>query len=189
MFHYTLPAWAQSCPPFIAEPPKRYPFRQGSLDSLCGLYAATNAICALLKTRSLASGQRVFHQVLSCATQYRSLDNLILEGTTDRLMARLLRDVAVQQYGLSMSRPFYHRRHTMDTMWEGMRRHTDAGGTVLLGDTDHWTVVHHVTDSRLVLSDSMPVGMGVRFRLRRSAAQWGFDSRYIYFLSRGQGGK
>lgn len=142
------------------------PFRQGRLDSLCGLYAILNAVHLLAypdKQMHPAAMKALFRRGIAILSQQRHLKFTVSWGLDpepwNRLLARLLpeiEDVAgfrIKQHRLFEAEIGVKPAAAVQTL----RSHIDQGRPIVLilgGAYDHWTVIAGHSDQRLHLFDS-----------------------------------
>jgi hypothetical protein len=142
------------------------PFRQGGLDSLCGIYAIINGLRWVLRgDRRLRSEDydSLFEILVYRAHKSHPKIMPSVEGIDTPLLSKLLRhavDHCRDQYELDIqiSRPLLKRRQL--TVREALKRLRNElecpTATILigLGGIDHWTVVRSITNHNLILYDS-----------------------------------
>jgi hypothetical protein len=143
------------------------PFRQGSLDRLCGVYAVVNATqLALQDYRQMTSGNRqeLFEHLIDQLNNDGLLLDAITQGINANTLRTLLRCTANWLLGkyelqLSVQRPFYHAKSfTSETFANALdmrlRHQHTAAILSLVYYCNHWTVIHNITAKSLVLYDS-----------------------------------
>lgn len=142
------------------------PFRQGRLDSLCGVYAILNAVYLLAypdKQMHPAAMKALFRRGVTILSRQRHLSFTLSWGLDpepwNRLFKLFLPDVEAEAgFRIRQHRVFESRPGLMP--WEvarGIRSHLDQGHPVVLilgGAYDHWTVIAGHSDHRLHLFDS-----------------------------------
>lgn len=142
------------------------PCKQGSLDSLCGIYAIVNAV-RLLRVRNHkpanALSDYLFGALLGYAEARWRLSRVATQGLAtgslwllaheaQRLLSRRT------NLDLQLKRPFRRSPPADWQAFEQQLRTLLSDGAVLIarcwGPSDHWTVVRGFTRSRMLLCDS-----------------------------------
>jgi hypothetical protein len=149
------------------------PYQQGDLDGFCGLYSIVNAVAVAVHWRP-GDGERPLLPV-------RRFDDRQADQLFDGLSGRVLRSGRLSTFDPSLSaavlasllrwtdqhlrhqvirliwsKPF-HKRKTVDiaTVARCFRRHLEAPHTaVIVGYTDHWSVITSASPKRFRLADS-----------------------------------
>ena len=166
--------------PWLPVAESHEPYQQGSLDSLCGIYAVANAVTYLCKLPAReAVGVQLMAGCIEPLEQHAPIRDVLLEGIGDQLMAKVLRQFVAPTYGISIRRPYYLKMPPLDECWQTIRQFTAGGGVVLMGDEDHWTVIYSVSAKRMYLLDSC----GAQFRTRALYRRRALLGRYLYFMS------
>ena len=143
----------------MRQPKPTPPYRQGELDSLCGLYALVNAVKHLCGPLDKHTAGRLFEQIVRCLEQRASLEQRIIWGTDLSEIGTVLGQVIDPQYPIRRCKGFHGRsRVTVDQFWERLRQFFDEHGGIVLtavgGEHEHWTLVDRVTVRVLHLYDS-----------------------------------
>lgn len=134
-------------------------FKQGQLDSLCGIYAIVNAVHSLQGTLSRADAQELFQELI---VDLDELDDSTAERVVDGMsVVELSKGLhcAAAHYDICWKRPFVGKQADMKLFWQYMRYFIKMRGAVILDVTDkhgkgHWTVVERVEGQTLYLLDS-----------------------------------
>jgi hypothetical protein len=141
--------------------------QQGSLDSLCGLYAVINAI--RLAHRRYGGfreswARALFAELVGVSEFEWGLANLITEGCDEDQFRTLLsqglklaRQLTRRQYSQSFKAPSPVAVGRRGQLQELARLTTRSDTAVIVGiggRIDHWSVLAQVSDARLVLYDS-----------------------------------
>lgn len=137
----------------------RTPFRQGSLDGLCGLYSIINAIKLMHGGQRIPS-KSIFKDSLRQLAEAHVLADIVVNGMQRITLSGVLK-VAAQRVTLSRSWPFHgKKRPTLAEVWSALEAHVceEEGRVAIIvfgGERwGHWTVVRAVTPRKLVLFDS-----------------------------------
>lgn len=144
-------------------------FRQGSLDTLCGIYAiinSTHEVCATWESRLKPDHHRALFRALceELATEGDLAGALAGEGMGVRTLRKLLRRAHMyveDETGL----PFTHKRAfnsepvSLDRYWDVVRDHVheNGPGSVLISLTGrhcHWSCIRTISEEGMVLRDS-----------------------------------
>ena len=142
-----------------------HPLGQGSLDGLCGLYAAINAVrLALYPDRRLTRPElaQLFGSGLETLRQARALHTVILDGMPYPLWRKVSAAVLEQAstitgYRLELVLVPLRRDDETFALLRQLRWNLKRGHPVLLlveGRLHHWTVVYRVSRARITLFDS-----------------------------------
>lgn len=144
------------------------PFRQGRLDSMCGIYAVINAtrIASLPILRLTADDcQDLFSQLVEELELAGRLLEVVTEGSTSGIIAKMLRSAATWLAGnfgteLVYRRPFKNgarpsKVHAFRRLATHLVEPRAVAIVALKGNPGHWTVARAVTHTgSLVLFDS-----------------------------------
>lgn len=141
------------------------PMWQGSLDSLCGLYAVINAVqLALYPSRRLKRVEliQLFDIGLDVLRSARALQPTLIAGMHEPLWSRVSvavveRAAALTGQQLELIRIALPPATDAFTMIRHIRHNVSRGRPVLLcveGRLNHWTVVSRFSKNRLTLFDS-----------------------------------
>ena len=140
------------------------PFRQGELDSLCGIYAVLNALTALCPDFDGELGAVIFRKMVKVlgTTADRPLAALHVGMSQDLVQAML--DVGCREVERVLdvkirSRPFptFDEHPTLGALWsclQGELSHKQVAILGVSGADEHWTVAYAVTDKVIRLVDS-----------------------------------
>lgn len=143
-------------------------YRQGALDSLCGVYAVINSTKAMAderKVRISREGCReLFVALCDALAQDERLAVAITSGMEIQAFRKLLRAAhhwAEDAFGLRLSsvRAFNTQPEGLSAYWDRVQTHAETfgAGSVLLcmnGRYDHWSCVRSITQRRISLFDS-----------------------------------
>ena len=167
-------------------------YRQGSLDSLCGVYAVINSVKAVAHTRGFSLRRwecsELFRQLCGVLADGGLLADALTDGTTIRTFQAMTRDAHVwllQMRGLQLEcrRAFGKSPESLDHFWRKLSDHVEAEGpgSVLIrlsGRMEHWSCVRSINDRAIVLVDSD----GVRILRRKLCTIADPDRRRIHQL-------
>lgn len=143
-------------------------YRQGNLDSLCGVYAVINSIKAVASTNGcrLTRGdcKELFRQLCRVLADGGRLEDALTEGTTIRTFQAMTRRAhewlaAERRMVLASRRAFGRAPDGLDHLWTRLQGHAlkEGPGSILIGiggRMDHWSCVRSVNDRAIVLVDS-----------------------------------
>jgi hypothetical protein len=144
------------------------PFRQGDLDSTCGLYALVNSIRLAAEPFShfsRADCWQLYHSLVNvCDHHFLGGFALVMsEGMGIRQIKTLLRHadfwlISNKQLTLTWSKPYTSRQKPDPQEYRCLLQdHLERGGSAILGIgwwEEHWTVLHKLTDKSIMLADS-----------------------------------
>ena len=143
------------------------PYRQGQLDSLCGIYAIVNAVQAVLGSRqafSQADASELFEVLMRRSSERWGEASVVVEGLGPaevwHLVGHARRHLRTKGLGLTFDRPF--RSAPIRTLPQLVRRLGTligpAGSGVIIcpleGRHSHWTVLTGVLPGSLRIADS-----------------------------------
>jgi hypothetical protein len=143
-------------------------YTQGSLDTLCGVYAVINSTKAVAATH----GCRVRRP--ECTTLFRRLCDVLAdggiladaltEGTTIRTFQAMTRNAhawlaAERGLELGSRRAFSASAGSLDLFWRKLEKHVgcEGKGSALIrlsGRIEHWSCVRSINSRAMVLVDS-----------------------------------
>lgn len=135
-------------------------FRQGELDSLCGLYSVIN-VCKLLFKIDLAQSERFLSKGLSVLEKHgKKPHQVIKNGMTMRDIERVM-DSIKNKCPINYHKPFYRKpRIKLGVWWESVTdflNESDSRAAIIgiYGQNwSHWTVVVKVRPKVLYTLDS-----------------------------------
>lgn len=143
-------------------------YRQGSLDSLCGVYAVINSVKAVAHTRGFSlrrsECRALFRRLCGVLADGGLLADALTDGTTVRTFQAMTRDAhewLLEARGLQLQcrRAFGKSPESLDQFWRKLSDHAqDQGpGSVLIrlsGRMEHWSCIRSINDRAIVLVDS-----------------------------------
>lgn len=168
-------------------------YSQGSLDSLCGVYAVINSV----RTVAASHGQRLsraecvdlFKRLCGVLADGGRLEDALTDGTTIRTfqaMTREAHDWLARGRGLVLEsrRAFGRAPEGLDQFWRRLQNHaSDEGpGSILIGIAgriDHWSCIRSLNSRAILLVDSD----GVKLLRRDRCTVSDPDRRRIYELA------
>lgn len=143
------------------------PFKQGRLDSLCGLYATINAMRFACHTAGITtniSWNAVFRIMVERIDTKWCLADVLTEGTDSPEIKQCLRAAAVhlkRSHGITLQVTWpWSKRRVLNpiTALQQLAHRLERGKALLLGydghKESHWTVVTEVTRTHVVLMNS-----------------------------------
>lgn len=143
-------------------------YRQGQLDSLCGVYAIINSSKAMCDQHGVrltrAECRTLFVKVCGVLADDGKLAEALTEGTTIRTFQRMTRaahDWLENDRGVSFQsrRAFGAAPAGLDDYWSRLLEHWTAfgPGSVLVGMSgqhDHWSCIRSMSERAINLMDS-----------------------------------
>lgn len=137
------------------------PLRQGSLDSLCGMYAVINAIRlthAASNPLNRRDEKHLFHAGVRFLNSKHDLEDACIEGMVGRIQVRLAKHLIAHANERMNTKYKFHRlavkKATYASIIEG---EVDAGRPVCVlldGALGHYSVIVGYSESRFILFDS-----------------------------------
>lgn len=161
------------------------PYRQGQLDSLCGIYAIINACrvaCKSFGFNKKLNAWEMFTFLLDDLDEHRKLGQVICYGMGASRLDRCLKVAQKYLLGkhklhLTISRPLA-KSYIKDTKqtFKIVRNHLQKPGTSVLlefeaAHYEHWTVISGISNAKVHFTDSdglMPKSIG-RFHFKTGA--------------------
>ena len=140
------------------------PFRQGELDSLCGLYAVLNALNALCAEVDNDVGEALFGVMVQALSQAadRPLAALSCGMSQDLVVAML--DVACRELERLLDIRIRHRAFPafdeppkLGILWDRLQGEISRSQVAIVGISgvhEHWTVAYAVSPKVIRLADS-----------------------------------
>ncbi len=168
------------------------PYKQGDLDSTCGLYAVINAVrlaVAHIKILPRRRTKDLYLTLINVLDQHQGIASVIEEGMSSRKISLLLREAnkwLEREEGICLQyrRPFYNRPSgKLPYVVSQIDEHLSKGGSVLvdvLVYESHWSVVREVTQRFFVLLNSTNYSRISRARLSLNRATKGDKPFIIY---------
>lgn len=153
-------AWdGDDLPPLEIEP-----YRQGQLDSLCGIYAIINALFALCPEMDEHLAQALFRKLLrSLESHTEKPVGALYDGLSQEAVEALLA-VAVREIRRELDArikikpsPSPLTSKSVGSFWEALRTRLDRGYVAIIGLSgadEHWTVAYAISDKLIRLLDS-----------------------------------
>lgn len=139
----------------------RWPYQQGRLDGLCGVYSLINAYRLVVPSLSHDDAKWLLYECMEKLTGMGSLPETITDGMGINALIKLRREVFTPCYPeVSVTRPFARQRAVMlDAYWSTLSQFFGKRNqAVLIGVSsqrrDHWTVIRAMTLKQLHLFDS-----------------------------------
>src|SRR5215207_10148 len=153
------------------------PYRQGRLDSLCGVYALINALRLLCPRLDEDACERAFCALIRArARQAASPLAVISGGLSRRELLRLIgswQRLATRELGITLTvSRLKVSESTLRGIWKGLRRALDGKSIAIIGldgAERHWTVAHAATERTLRVADSS--GLRAIFRSQCTVAR------------------
>jgi hypothetical protein len=172
------------------------PFRQGALDSLCGVYAIVNAARLLCSEIDNHISSALFYVLIKALLNRETgAPSAVTDGITTETLSRLLRTAcnAIEEMSgirlrCSLLAP-KRKRLSLDQTWMALQETVGKNSVSIIGLSgirEHWTVGYWVTKREITLKDSD----GLRFLSRmdcdvkRDAAPYQLQAHEIVILHR-----
>jgi hypothetical protein len=157
------------------------PYRQGALDSLCGVHAIINALHALRPGIAEKEAQKLFRVLVRAAVRKGALKVMWrgLDGTLFRhlLVLGVGRVATGEGVIIKVARPFATASVDLPSLIDTLRQALNGrcvAVTMIHTESWHWTVITRATGKSLFLFDSAGLKS---IRIDKCAVQKG-DSRY-----------
>lgn len=175
------------------------PFRQGDLDSLCGLYSVLNATRLLCPELDYEGSRSLFRQLAETLTAKRvtAFETVAWGIETPTVLALIQSARAYVRESLDASlrlEPFRSARKTLTIgfLWKSLMGRLKQGWIAIIGISgrhNHWTVAHRATakSMRLFDSDLMTALKRSRCSLRSTHVPHQIDPDEIFLLRREDG--
>lgn len=157
-----------------------YPFNQGYLDSLCGIYSIINADKIVNRSKDEES-QELFNEIISYLHRKRKLKDTIIEGIAHRQMTSILKDVVKDRFAWGITGNGF----TKITDWWNYYSLTlsDSSMAIIIsfgGRENHLSVIKSMNDKTMTLFDSAEIKR-IRKSSCRLAGQYKKDDKYIIY--------
>lgn len=138
---------------------KRNPYRQGSLDGLCGIYSVVNVVRYLCGPLTQARAQTLFQDLLAFLEPKPPLSVRMVGGVVLNEIGGMLGQVVTPAYPVKRRKPFQRQSAvSLDQYWTQLQTFLQRDSTVVLtaigGHHDHWTLIREATNHSLLLYDS-----------------------------------
>lgn len=176
-----------------------FPYIQGYLDGLCGVYSLINAMRIVLNLSPEKSAE-LFKRIIKCMEQRRKISSFVVNGLCPVDVQYALKTVIEPQYPITWKRPYLRRRNLqISRYWRELREffseddHRAVIMTIHVEKYNHWSVVQGVTEKQLRFFDSAALAKRVnrsRCAIRRSTAKrpYAFEPGTMFFLSKAERG-
>lgn len=183
-------------PPQAPEIARLKPFRQGDLDSLCGLYSVLNATRLLCPELDYEGSRSLFRQLAErlTAKKVTAFETVAWGIETPTVMALIqsartyVREVLDASLRLEL---FRSARKTLRIgyLWKALMSRLKEGWVAIIGISgrhNHWTVAHRATakSMRLFDSDLMTALKRSRCSLRSTRVPHQIDPEDVFLLRR-----
>lgn len=144
------------------------PYKQGNLDSLCGIYAIINACrhaCASLETKKQLGSWELFTVLVDALEERGKLTTVLCYGISAKDHNHLLTIAAKFMLGkhglfLNIKRPLKHiKAPSLAKVSSLLSYHLEQSGTSALLEFEapsfeHWTVISHIIQDHIHFIDS-----------------------------------
>lgn len=156
-------------------------FVQGYLDSLCGLYSIVNAY-KIINDATDKESASLFNEIIEYLNEKGTLKDIIIEGTDDRVITRIMADVVGYRIPWKMrlaKKEFKSLAHWWKFSRNFMEQKPNRAIILSLdGKTEHLTVINRITDRTLFLTDSSGIST-----IRRSMCKMkGYSEKDKYII-------
>ena len=136
-----------------------YPYQQGDLDGLCGVYALINAVDYLCGPLSDRKARKLFEQILTFLETKAPLASRCTHGIVINEIAGILKSVVCKQYPIKRYKPFHrqpgvNKQRYIKTLSKFLQQPNSIVLLALEGYHGHWTLVYRITDKKLLIYDS-----------------------------------
>jgi len=179
------------------------PYKQGSLDSLCGLYALINASRLADPSLTEEDCQSAFEGALRCLNdKYQDgcpkgfpedFPRLLCYGLKRSPLLSLHKEFFKNEWPqISLVKPFPLNKIAPKIFWSRMKQEAiTKGRALIIGTTDpmnHWSVVREIPNEKIVLFDSYRYKTLERSDSDFSLTEKGVSSdivpRYVFLLKK-----
>ena len=174
------------------------PFRQGELDSLCGIYAIINALYALCPEMDGELAEALFRKLVGALSQhverpigtlYDGLGQAAVEGLLGIAATEVRRELEIRVKVVTYTPPA--PRPSLGEFWKDLRSHVHRRQVAILGLSgvhEHWTVGYAVTEKliRLLDSDEHHVLRRSRCTVSRARTRFRIDPAAVILVKRGK---
>ena len=134
----------------------KYPFQQGYLDSLCGIYSILNAN-RLVNNVSYEASQPLFNDIINLLYKKKLLQRVMIEGINHKNFSWLMTEVGKDIFPIieTNKKGFL----SLNEWWKYSRRFMEEGSgrAIILsigGLHDHLSVIKKIGDRSITLFDS-----------------------------------
>jgi len=174
-----------------------FPYIQGYLDGLCGVYSLINAMRIVLNLSQKESAE-LFKRIIKCMEERRRISSFVVNGLCPVDIQYALRMVIEPKYPITWSRPYLRRRNLkINSYWQEMLEfineddHRAVIMTIHIKQWCHWSVVHGISERQLRFFDSAALAKRVnrnRCAIRRSTTKrpYAFEPGTMFFLSKSE---
>jgi len=141
---------------------KLLPYKQGYLDSLCGIYSIVNATRLIMRNMREEEAEKLFIKCMRHVAKRKSMGKVTTDGITATDLWNILQKCVLTNYSINIERPFHRNGNisTKDYLRE-LREYLEAGGkrSVIISVQcgvwwDHWTVIRSITAKQISFFDS-----------------------------------
>jgi hypothetical protein len=171
------------------------PYRQGELDSLCGIYAVINAIYGLCPEMDGDLAETLFRKLIkSLGDHIERPIGPLYDGLPQSAVESLIRVGAQEirrELEIKLKASAYKplRKPSLGQLWDDLRSHVHRRQVAILGLSgveEHWTVAYAVSDKLIRLFDSNEYQVLRRSRCTTSRARKRFqiDPRAVILVKR-----
>lgn len=136
-------------------------YRQGQLDSLCGVYSVINATKALKPKSSLPKTQKLFFLICDHLSQHKKSNRFLIDGITTPDVSSILKSIICPEFNLTYSKPYHRNAEApLRLLWKTLytKLNDDTNRVAIISFESwhyaHWTVVRAASHKRLTLFDS-----------------------------------
>jgi len=138
-----------------------FPYEQGYLDGLCGIYSVINATRLIVKDIRGEEATKLFGKCMRHMEKRKSLGKVSTRGVDKSDIWSMLKNLVLVYYGINVERPFYKgKKVSADDFFKELREYFEKDGKrsaivcVECAEWAHWTVVRSMTMKRITLFDS-----------------------------------
>ena len=133
-----------------------FPYEQGSLDGLCGVYSIINA-SKIINDFNDEECIELFQQVVRFLDSERCLSKLLINGIDINIIGQVMNNI--KDLRLNKEQPFRGKPETkLREFWSAMQNFLEMPHRAILvglgGVHDHWTVVKSLSVKQIKLIDS-----------------------------------
>lgn len=130
-------------------------FNQGTLDSLCSVYAVVNAY-KIVKNVSNEKSNEVFNEIILYLHKKKILKDTIIEGTSHKTMNKIVRDVMGDKFSEIIT-SYNWKEYALSAWWDFSKTYSKNGYKIIVsfgGVRNHYSLLDRMTDKTMFMVDS-----------------------------------
>jgi hypothetical protein len=130
-------------------------FNQGSLDSLCSVYALVNTYKSVKNVNDELSNE-IFNKIIKYLHKKRILCDTLIEGTSHKTMSKILREVVGDDFS-EVINLYKWGEYSLSAWWDYTKEYSQNGYKIIVsigGVRNHYSVIDRMTDKTMFMIDS-----------------------------------